>query len=383
MGGRAGLEFFTVDPVTGRKTLVNDANDDAALPSYATFSPWDPPAFIRAVSPAPDTLNARPETGITVEIVDGATELNSTLISLKLDDLDVPAAYRREGSVTFVTYQPPNPMAHGSSHTARVSFETRSGVQRVQSWRFGVGGAPAEPAVTGHWNFRRGDLSAVVGQPLRFLDEEHGTTAARTRFGKTSDFAIPGIDGEDPVVMRFEGATHDRMGFIMTHGATSSNGDALVNQWTLILDLLIPNRSGESTLSIAQLDSVANQDEADFTIEWARRTSELELTGAPEVLFRTGGSARVLQRDTWHRLAYVGDFTTRRLTISVDGQRAAFYGWDPEVFALPPRVLLFADLFGQSQEVFVNSIQFRNYGMPPADISELGGPSASDIPGAE
>ena len=69
------------------------------------------------------------------------------------------------------------------------------------------------------------------------------------------------------------------------------------------------------------------------------------------------------------------------MQVFVDGRICLLEGLNTtRRYGLGPQLLFLADNDGLSQEVFVNSIQFRNHAMTSAEIATLGGPSADGIP---
>lgn len=380
--GRAALEFFSIDAATGKRTLVNDPKDPAALRVFRTVSSLVLAPYVRAVRPARGTLNAPPDTGIGVEVVDGTTELAPDSVQLKLNGQIVPHTLRKEGEVTFVTGQATTPLAPGSLNTVSIRFDAGD-ESRECAWPFGVVQAPQSPAVTGQWDFDLGDLSATFGLPLAYYDGPDGTTAAATQFGTAAGFGIALIEGQDAKVMRFAGAAHRETAFVMPHGAAPAAGAVNVLNWTMVLDLLVPNTHHASWLAMVQLNSALNQNRADLFMEWIQRRLGEDRTGS---LRPPGGpttATAYLQRGAWHRLGIVVDGVGRRMHTYLDGRRtrSSDLATFPEVLVLRgPELLLFADDSGYSQEVYVNSIQFRNYVLTAEEMAALGGPAASGIP---
>src|SRR6185436_11554943 len=121
--------------------------------------------------------------------------------------------------------------------------------QFTHTWSFVIKPLDQKPSITGQWDFENGTLAATIGQALEYLDGPSGATATGTQFGTTSSFGIPGISGVPVRVMRFPGASSPSLGYIMRHGAVPNGGGSKVNQWTLIMDVLIPHANNEEWFS--------------------------------------------------------------------------------------------------------------------------------------
>src|SRR5688500_2646831 len=98
--------------------------------------------------------------------------------------------------------------------------------------------APAGAAITGQWDFNT-DLSATIGQPISYLDAE---TEAADAFGTTTSFGIADIASQPAAVLKFP-QTLPFAGYAVPVGAAGNGGGSLVNQYTIIMDVLFPAAS--------------------------------------------------------------------------------------------------------------------------------------------
>ena len=234
-------------------------------------------------------------------------------------------------------------------------------------------------AITGHWDFENGDLSATIGSPLTY----RGTTAAGTQFGTTTSFGIADINGQPAKVMKFPASTPSE-GYVMTHGAAPNGGGTNVNQYTLIIDVLFPSTS-VGFGSFLQTDT-ANTTDGDLFVNLQNGIGI------------SGDYQGNLTPDVWHRVAFTVDMITRELGKFIDGVNVLsgpvgfaplgsnpMQYLDPTVggvdqrWSLQPIALLFADDNLETRAGYVNSIQFRDVALTPAQIAALGGPTAAGI----
>jgi hypothetical protein len=112
-------------------------------------------------------------------------------------------------------------------------------------------------AVDTVWNFD-GDLGAALGASAMTY---RGNTATVTQFGTTGDFGLPSLYGSTGTdqIMAFPAATPSQ-GYTVAH-----NAGALVNEYTMVWDILYPESSDVAWRSLLQT-SVANNNDGDFFV---------------------------------------------------------------------------------------------------------------------
>jgi hypothetical protein len=182
------------------------------------------------------------------------------------------------------------------------------------------------------------------------------------------------IGGQDAEVARFSKGTY----FDVPHGLGPNGGGGYLNRYTLIMDVMFPDR-GAGFTSLFQTNC-CNENDGDWFLN---PTGGLGIDGV------YGGS---VPDGVWHRLALVVDLVAGTMTHYVNGVkvsentgqaldgRFAIYSptdTDPEPFET---FFIFADENGENSEGLVNSIQFHDIALAPGVIAEIGGPSADGIP---
>lgn len=231
-------------------------------------------------------------------------------------------------------------------------------------------GVSAPAAVTGQWDFNSGDLSATVGSSL---GDFNGTTLAATTFSTTL------IGGSPANVMNYPTTTAGAsgQGYIMNHGMSPNGGSVLglVNQWTLIMDIMYPTSSHATWRTLLQANP-ANTTDATLFVK----------NSAASGIGNYGQYAGSIQPETWYRVAFVVDLTapTDRLKKYIDGTlvgtQSAIGGlFFDSSFALQSTALLFADNDGDTRAGSVNSIQINDVALSDAQIAALGGATAAGI----
>jgi hypothetical protein len=323
--------------------------------------------------PAANATDVRSDTAITAIIVDGALPLNNSTVQLTLNGSPAAVSFNKVGNATTVSHQPAAPLPNGSTQNARIIFG--DGVNSVtSSWSFAVVKIAQPRAITGHWDFDNGNLASTIGQALEYRGGPAGATAAGTAFGTTTSFGIPDIQGVPAKVMSIAPAFTRDTGYLMNHGARP-NGDPAatkVNQWTLIMDILVAQVDSPGYFSFIQIDDPNNGNDGDLFVNGS---GGLGISGSYQ------GS---LMRGQWHRVVFAVDSATV-ISKFIDGVKAADQtGWSGAGLngrhALLPTALLFADEDGESQAAYINSIQIRNYKMSDAGVAALGGPTADGVP---
>jgi len=234
---------------------------------------------------------------------------------------------------------------------------------------------PASP-VSGQWDFDRGNLASSVGKPLTYFDGPGGVTEAGTQFGTCSALGVPLINGTDAKIMRIPGDLVREVGYVMDHGIKPNGGGTKVNQYTLIMDILV-GTTGPGAASLLQLSSLTNTDDGDLFWQGSN--------------FGQGGGGYngtgQFTAGSWHRViaAYDEAATPPVVTKFVDGIKqddwTANQGLDAPRRAMQPTAILFGDGDqDERREMWVDSIQVRAGKMTDEEMIALGGPLGMNLP---
>jgi predicted phosphodiesterase len=191
-----------------------------------------------------------------------------------------------------------------------------------------------------------------------------GTGYAAPAVSPVYSFTTTTINGSTAQVASFSRGTW----FSMIHGRGANGGGNLLNQYTLIFDVMFPSRP--SGWAVLYQTTTANTDDG----EWFVNPSQ--------GIGISGNYGGVVADGTWNRLAVVVDNVAGTLTSYVNGtqvQQNTGLTLDGR-WAMGPTVLLFADENSENAGGYVNSVQLRPQVMLAADILALGGPTAAGIP---
>ena len=237
---------------------------------------------------------------------------------------------------------------------------------------------PRPPAVFGLWNFDNGDLSRSDGAGT--LDYADGAaTQGLTSFASTDGAAVPNVGGQPAKFMRVPAFTDKGNGYNLTIPMQPNGGGSYVNQYTLIVDVLLP--ASINWMPFFNTDP-ANANDADFYV------SDNGALGIGLLGYSTNGT---IQPDSWYRVAFAANLAAGKVTYYrngdpvftrtggslLDGRHALYSDRDAG-----PDIRLFneGDTSGDyTHEVLVNSLFFTDRTMTADEIKALGGPTASGI----
>ena len=380
-GHGANLNWYSILSDTGERVLINDPNDTRAIKAYrdssiaAATSP-----YIGEVSPNPGSAGNSASAPVVIVLLDGQTTVKNGSIQLSLNGTSVtPQAITKTGSLTRIQYDP-SATRSNPDNLMRLIYTDSANALYTNTWQFTInvtGGSAT--TITGQWDFDQGDLRATVGQALEYLDGPAGMTAAGTLMGTTGQGAfadVPPINGAPAKVMFVPGDLSNKIGYVMKHGIAPNGGGTKVNQYTLIMDILV-GTTGPGAASLLQVSSLNNTDDGDLFWQgnnFGQGTDGYKGTGA----FTPG---------EWHRVVAAYDEAANPPVVTkfVDGIKQDDWttnqGLDNPRRALQESAVLFGD--GDQDErrpMWVNSVQIRSGKMSDAELVLLGGPSADGIP---
>jgi hypothetical protein len=221
----------------------------------------------------------------------------------------------------------------------------------------------------GQWDFNAGNLVQSAGGTLGDLQYADASTQTGTAFGTTTALGVPDIGGTAASVMRFPAAT-GAMGYYMPTPAANGGG-SLVNEYTIIFDLLYPSNGVVRPL--------VDTDGTTF------------VAGADLVVGSTGGIGippagpfdGSLAPNTWNRVGFTVSASQVRKYVNgveVGSQGHTFEG--RLALAANNLALILANTVGAASLGYVNSIQLRDVTLNSGQMEALGGATAAGIPQA-
>ncbi len=228
------------------------------------------------------------------------------------------------------------------------------------------------------WDFENGNLNATVGGlALQYRD---ASSQSGVSFGTTTSFTIPNINGAVAKVAKINGFTAPS-GIIMPLNTLPNGGGSLVNDYTIIFDILYPTSSDKKKRALV---------EADPTVVLGFADADL-IVGADDGIGVAGSTTGNVTPNEWHRIAFVVDVESEPKMIRkyIDGvlvgsqtMPAASQGGGVDGrWAIDPGIgaALFTDDNGEVAPAYVNSIQFQDRALNTGQILALGKPSVSGV----
>ncbi len=224
----------------------------------------------------------------------------------------------------------------------------------------------------GQWDFKNGDLTPTIGtQPLQYFDGAGGATQLGTHFGSTATLGISSINGSNANVMEFP-ASGASGGYVLPVPAENNGGGSLLDDYTIVMDLLIPSGTVGHVCPLVQTDDGVITPDADFVLDSNGGI------GAPPGPFNGA-----ITSNRWYRVAF--SVSTDEIDEFINGQEVGVQGTGgvDSRFALSSGsyALLFQNsTTNGASSGYVSSIQLWDSNLSPGQIAALGLPSASKIP---
>jgi hypothetical protein len=377
-GRGANLQLYEILADTGERVLVNDPNDARAIPAYRrSTAPAANAPYIAEVSPVPGSDGNSPSAPLEILLIDGQTTASTAKVALNFNGVNVtPQVLTKTGDRIRIEYSP-NATRPDRNNLVSLDWTDSANAGYGRDWSFGITPSSGSTTiVTGQWDFDAGNLGATVGAPLEYLDGAGGLTEQGTQFGTTAELGVPDINGQPARVMRVPGELTRQIGYVMRHGIAPNGGGTRVNQYTLIMDVLVAT-SGPGAASLLQISSLNNTDDGDLFWQGSN--------------FGQGGGGYngtgQFTAGAWHRVVAAYDEAANPPVVTkfVDGIKqddwTANQGLDNPRRALLATAILFADGDqDERREMWVNSVQVRAGKLSDAEAVALGGPSPDGIP---
>lgn len=239
------------------------------------------------------------------------------------------------------------------------------------------GGFFPEKRITGQWDFNN-SLNGTVGSKL-VATGDTSVIGQKIQFGTTGSFRLPPIESSVVGIARIPAfdPAHALRFFSNMAPEGLPGGLAIDNTYSLVFDLLKP--AGKPGFTALFQTSNNNSDDADLFLSGNQN-------GIGILEQYHGGFAD----STWVRIAAVYNLYQDRLDIYEDGDHAGTVNFNNSKdgrFSINNNWGIqssnfFADDDGETNPVFISSIQLRNYALIEEEIEMLGKPKAAKISNA-
>jgi hypothetical protein len=373
------LQWYSILPETGERILVNDSADSRAIKAYRECRAAGANLpFVGEVAPLPGASANLTVPPVEVLMFDGLAAIDTNMIRLLLNNIQVsPSLSSRNQGEYLVQIQPTLAQMLVTNYV-RVEYADVNGESYTNEWPFTFQtSVDTTHPVAGQWNFLAGDIYATVGRDLEYFDPDgSGLTQSKTRFGTTTELGVPDIKDQPTKIMEVPGDLDRRIGYVMYHGIPPNGGGTRVNQFTLIMDILV-HTEGAFSASLINMSETNNTTDGDLF--WQQGDFGQGSDGYYGQHQFTDGE--------WHRICAAYDEAANPPVVTkfVDGIKqddwTANQGFDNPRRTLLPSAILFGD--GDADErrmMWVSSIQIRVGKLSDAEMEALGGPAANKIP---
>lgn len=240
--GEGNVEWFTMDPFTEEKVLINDRNHPKAIHAWRQISVPTRP-YITSVSPAVGQRMVAPNASVILALEDGGAPVQQDSIQLTLNGQAVTPNIAKAGTRTTLTYTAPQGLMGNTLYNVDLGYSDTSARPRTATYSFTTRYVPTPVA----------DGASIAWVSFHPADDEPSAAAATAGFTRAPD-----VDYTD--LLKAAGHT-------VTRVLTSASPDvAALNAF----DLVIISRSNPS----------GNFQSADSTALWHSITAPtLQLGG--------------------------------------------------------------------------------------------------------
>jgi len=220
--------------------------------------------------------------------------------------------------------------------------------------------------------FVRADVVLPAGL-TGFWEFSDSTNVAHATVG--TDLGLHNVSGSDWVLGGLGGAIDvDRSAWlIITHNiAPGTGGGSYVNEWSILMDIMVPQSSMGNWVALYQTNT-ANTNDGDFFV----KNNPAGQIGVAA----TGYSTNTISGDTWYRVVVSVD-NPDFYTICVDGVQWR-EGTPQSIdgrFSLDPTLLAFADEDGEDYPKYCSTLAMWNRPLTGAEIASVGNASTVIVP---
>lgn len=227
-GGGANIEIFSVDTITGVKTLINDPTTTGAINAYATGRTA---GFVQSILPAEGAVNVAERPTIKVVLKDDLNAVDDNSIQIYLGSQQLTRTVANNGALTTVSATVANALelrsvqngsivysAGGVTYTNALSFTVEARGFSIEAEDFDYDGgqsiqaASTMPYTTGNLYL---DLGAVHDVDYHQPADEQSVDAQAYRIGESPNA---------PIAADNDAVDRERPGFVIDTGGNYKIG---------------------------------------------------------------------------------------------------------------------------------------------------------------
>ncbi|HMO64896.1 MAG TPA: hypothetical protein PKE47_06695, partial [Verrucomicrobiota bacterium] len=179
-GGQGSVEWFTVDPETNERVLINHRADPRAVRAWRQTTATERP-YIASLNPAAAQGNVALNTPVSIVLQDNGAQVQEGSIQLSLSGQTVTPQVVRNGGQTTITYQPPQPLPNDTVVPVQLAYTDSAARSRSVGYSFVTRFVP-EPLPQG---------ANIVWVSFHPADDEPSGPAAAAGFTEARDVEYP------------------------------------------------------------------------------------------------------------------------------------------------------------------------------------------------
>lgn len=225
-GGGANVEFFSVDPVSGVKTLINDPTTAGAINAYATGKTA---GFVQSILPANGAVNVSDRPTIKVVLKDDLNAVDDNSIQIFLGNQQLTRTISNSGALTTASATPSSALELMSVQNGSVVY-TAGGVAYTNSFSFTVEARGFSIEAEdfdydgGQYILAADTIPNTVGNLYSGLAGIHDVDYHQPGSEPSGDIYRTGEDPNVPFSAANDVADRERPGYVIDNGANYTIG---------------------------------------------------------------------------------------------------------------------------------------------------------------
>jgi hypothetical protein len=173
--GDGSLEWFSVEPESGEKILLNDRTHPQGLRAWRQVSAER--SYIVSLEPTPGQGNVEVDADVTITLQDAGTLVQEGTVRMTINGQTVPAQATKAGGLTTVRYNPAQDFPGDTKHSVSLAYTDSASDERTINYEFTTRFVP--PVLQEGAN--------IVWVSFHPADDEPSAAAATALFTNASD----------------------------------------------------------------------------------------------------------------------------------------------------------------------------------------------------
>ena len=133
--GGAALEWFTLNPLTGEKILINDPANVSAINAYRQINVGERP-FVSSISPTENAIDIPVDAPIVIKVEEPGATIQANTIQLTVNGQTVTPQVAKAGTTTTITYDPAQNLPSETTIPVVLTFTDSASSQRTANFSF-------------------------------------------------------------------------------------------------------------------------------------------------------------------------------------------------------------------------------------------------------